>query len=124
MNDHKISLQKKAGDAVLGGRIWIDKYGKNFLGLGKVIFLEKIREYGSISKAASTENMSYSRAWKLVESMNSCSERPLVAKTAGGSGGGGAELTEEGERVLALYWEICGNFEKFLDSQQELINRF
>jgi molybdate transport system regulatory protein len=120
----RIELKKRSGNTTLSGRIWIDRDDKNFLGLGKIIFLEKIHEYGSISKAASSEKMSYSRAWKLVESINSMSEKPLVIKSTGGTGGGGAELTEEGMRVIKLYWELCENFEGFLDSQKDILDKF
>jgi len=120
----QIELKKSSGTTTLSGRIWIDRDEKNFLALGKIIFLEKIHEYGSISKAASAENMSYSKAWKLVDYMNTISEKPLVTKSTGGSGGGGAELTEEGMRVIKLYWELCENFEGFLESQKKLLDQF
>lgn len=123
-NGYEISFFRTAGDNVLGGRIWIDKQGRNFIGLGKIVFLEAIREHGSISAAASSLNMSYRKAWGLAQSINALSDEPLVTKQAGGAGGGGAELTEEGERVISLYWDICRKFEKFLEVQQELIERF
>lgn len=123
-NSNKINLNKKAGRVELSGRLWLDKDNKNFLGIGKVVFLEKIKEYGSISKAAASEKMSYSKAWKLVDSMNSLSEEPLVIRKTGGSGGGGAELTEEGERIVQLYWDICREFEEFMEKQEKLLEKF
>jgi molybdate transport system regulatory protein len=123
-NRYKISFQKAIDGTVIGGRIWIDKKGKNFLGLGKIIFLEKIREYGSISKAAESLGMSYRKAWGLAEGLNALAEKPLVNKKAGGAGGGGAELTEEGERVLALYWDVCRRFEEFLELQEDILKGF
>ena len=48
--------------------------------------------------------MSYRRAWLLVDVMNRCWAAPLVETRAGGvARGGGARLTDEGRRVLALY---------------------
>jgi molybdate transport system regulatory protein len=47
--------------------------------------------------------MSYSRAWQLVDSMNSHFRKPLVQSSTGGRRGGGAVLTRAGEDVLALY---------------------
>src|SRR5690606_15386066 len=63
-------------------------------------------ETGSISAAGRAMGMSYKRAWTLVEEMNSAFTSPLVASARGGSGGGGAHLTPEGEAVLALFREI------------------
>ena len=39
-------------------------------GPGKAELLEEIRRTGSISQAAKSMNMSYRRAWQLVETMN------------------------------------------------------
>ena len=47
--------------------------------------------------------MSYRRAWLLVEEMNRMFSTPLVVARPGGVGGGGAQLTEAGRQVVALY---------------------
>jgi molybdate transport system regulatory protein len=75
-------------------------------GPGKADLLELIAETGSIGKAASRMKMSYMRAWSLVQTMNRCFKKPLVLATHGGEGGGGAELTETGRQILALYRQL------------------
>ena len=75
-------------------------------GPGKADLLELIAETGSIGKAASRMKMSYMRAWTLVQTMNQCFNKPLVLATHGGEGGGGAELTETGRQILALYRQL------------------
>ncbi|MDD5201230.1 MAG: LysR family transcriptional regulator [Terrimicrobiaceae bacterium] len=72
-------------------------------GPGKADLLEQIRETGSLNQAARRLRMSYMKAWLLVRVMNACYKKPLVKASRGGSGGGGAELTSAGERVLSLY---------------------
>jgi molybdate transport system regulatory protein len=74
------------------------------LGPGKADLLQRIRETGSISGAARALGMSYRRAWLLVDTMNRCFTRPLVATSRWR--GKGASLTAEGNRVLDLYREI------------------
>ncbi|WP_019025050.1 MULTISPECIES: winged helix-turn-helix domain-containing protein [unclassified Thioalkalivibrio] len=76
------------------------------MGPGKAMLLEAIREKGSISAAARSVGMSYRRAWDLVETMNQSFRDPMVETAKGGSGGGGARVTEFGERVLARYREM------------------
>ncbi|QYZ72023.1 LysR family transcriptional regulator [Neotabrizicola shimadae] len=76
------------------------------LGPGKAELLERIGETGSISAAGRQMEMSYKRAWMLVEEMNAAFAEPLVASVRGGSGGGGARLTEAGAEVLRLYREV------------------
>lgn len=73
------------------------------LGPGKADLLEAIAQEGSISAAARSMGMSYRRAWLLVDAMNRCFRSPLVETGAGGRGGGGAALTEQGAQVLARY---------------------
>jgi molybdate transport system regulatory protein len=61
--------------------------------------------------------MSFSHAWKLVESMNLMAEAPLVVKQTGGKGGGGAWLTEEGETTVALFWNLVREFQVWIDKR-------
>lgn len=73
------------------------------IGPGKADLLEEIGRTGSISAAGRAMRMSYRRAWVLVDQMNAAFTRPLVASKAGGSKGGGAELTRMGREVLRRY---------------------
>lgn len=72
-------------------------------GPGKADLLDAIADAGSISGAARAMNMSYRRAWLLVDVMNRCFHEPLVHSAAGGSHGGGAQLTETGLTVLTQF---------------------
>ena len=73
------------------------------LGPGKADLLEAIAATGSISAAAKSLEMSYRRAWLLVETMNRCFKAPLVEAAPGGKGGGGARLTDAGRVALERY---------------------
>ena len=59
------------------------------MGPGKLNLLRAISTKGSISGAARQMNMSYRRAWLLVDTMNRCFRSPVVAASPGGKGGGG-----------------------------------
>jgi len=73
------------------------------LGPGRAELLEHIDETGSIREAAQRMEMSYNRAWQLVHGTNEAFARPLVTATRGGDRRGGAALTDEGRKLLALY---------------------
>jgi molybdate transport system regulatory protein len=73
------------------------------LGPGKVMLLETIGRTGSISAAGRELGMAYRRAWLLADELNHMFEAPLVRARGGGRNGGGADLTELGEEVIALY---------------------
>jgi len=72
-------------------------------GPGKADLLDAIGRTGSISGAAREMEMSYRRAWLLVEEMNRCFASPLVTTATGGSRGGGAAVTALGQEVLTRY---------------------
>lgn len=101
------------------GRIWIDGKDGTFLGYGRVVLLERIREYGSITMAAKSMEMSYRAAWELVESMNRQAKTPLVETVTGGKGGGGARLTEAGEKAIETFWKLYERFKKFLKNETQ-----
>jgi molybdate transport system regulatory protein len=73
------------------------------LGRGKVRLLELVGETGSISAAARSMNMSYRRAWLLMDELNHLFGRDVIETSAGGSGGGGAQVTEFGLRVIKMF---------------------
>ena len=78
-------------------------------GPGKAQLLDGIARGGSISAAARAMDMSYRRAWLLVDAMNRCWSAPLVETRVGGvARGGGAKLTEMGQQVLANYRALQG----------------
>jgi len=76
------------------------------IGPGKVAVLEEIARSGSISAAGRALHISYRRTWELVEDLNATLGAPVVQTAAGGSGGGGASLTELGQAVVARYRAI------------------
>jgi len=77
--------------------------GPDAFGPGKAELLRHIAATGSIRTAASEMQMSYDRAWKLVQNMNRLFRQPLVVVVRGGGTGGGAALSPMGEDVLARY---------------------
>ena len=62
--------------------------------------LKRIGEVGSISEAARGANVSYKAAWQALETLSNLAGAPLVEKAVGGTGGGGARLTQAGTQLL------------------------
>jgi molybdate transport system regulatory protein len=73
------------------------------LGRGKIMLLELIRETGSISAAGRAMDMSYRRAWLLIDGLNELFDTPAVSTTLGGRGGGTAALTPFGVEIVKRY---------------------
>lgn len=76
------------------------------IGPGKVALLEAIAATGSISGAARRLDMSYRRAWLLIDQLNQALSSPAVLTATGGVRGGGAQLTAVGEEVVRRYRAI------------------
>jgi molybdate transport system regulatory protein len=72
----------------------------------RIALLEQIAAQGSITRAAKAAGMSYKAAWDAIDELNNLADQPLVARSVGGKGGGGARLTPAGERLLQLHQRL------------------
>ncbi|MEE9362299.1 MAG: winged helix-turn-helix domain-containing protein [Cellulophaga sp.] len=98
-------------------RIWIEVGDNVLLGDGRVQLLKAIIETGSLSKAAKSLEMSYKKAWKLIDAVNKSAETPVVSMSIGGKNGGGAIVTDYGKELITAFETINKNCWKFLDTQ-------
>jgi molybdate transport system regulatory protein len=98
-------MQKSAAPLpTLSLRIDLDDEGR--IGPGKIRLLENIQQFGSISAAGRAMDMSYKRAWDLVDEINRICNQPAVERQTGGKNGGGAALTPFGLSLVARYRKI------------------
>jgi molybdate transport system regulatory protein len=91
-------------------RIYLDAQGH--IGHGKIELLENISSCGSISAAGRAMNMSYRRAWLLVDEIKRICGHAAVETQEGGKGGGGAKLTPFGLSLVARYRKIEHSVER------------
>jgi molybdate transport system regulatory protein len=100
-------------------RIWIEVDDKVFLGEGRIKLLKSIKKTQSLSRSAKELEMSYKKAWNLIDSVNKNSKLPIVEKKSGGKGGGGTVLTAHGEKIIETFDTINSNCWKYLDKQAD-----
>ena len=72
----------------------------------RIALLQHIAEQGSITRAAKSAGLSFKAAWDAIDELNNLAQKPLVERSVGGKGGGGAKLSSEGQRVLRLYQKL------------------
>ncbi len=89
----RFRLRITAGDAIA-------------IGPGKIALIEAIAETGSITAAAKSLDMSYRRAWLLLDELNRSLTKPAVDSAKGGPNGGGSQVTEAGMKLITLYRHI------------------
>ncbi len=104
------------------GRIWINCNDDSFIGNGKIELLERIKQLGSLRKAAAEMKMSYRQAWINIDKMNKASNKQVVILKRGGREGGIAQITEFGEKILITYKNLQSDFEVFLTEQTKKLN--
>jgi len=112
------SILDTAGLSV-GGKLWLERDGKRWFGPGPVELLEYIELTGSINQAAKRMEMSYKKAWEIVNHLNSITHRPLVITATGGEKGGGSTISDEARELIEYYRQLRLRFKKFLDEETE-----
>ena len=100
---YSFSMASKPKKHRLGPQLRVYLSPNDHLGPGKADIMELIAKTGSIVAAGKAMDMSYRRAWLLVDAMNRCWAEPLVETSPGSAKGGGARLTALGTAVLQHY---------------------
>lgn len=112
---------KESGLSV-NSRVWIEGETATFMGEGRYRLLRNITKTGSINEACKRMNMSYKKALRLIETMNSQTNEPLVVSVSGGKGGGGTKVTKAGEKAMKVYSDLCDLNKKYLESVFKDVN--
>jgi molybdate transport system regulatory protein len=84
-------------------RFRVDFTASCSLGPGKIDLLEQIQRTGSLRQAAIALEMSYRRAWLLLDAINHSFSEPATTASVGGHGGGGVQLTPFGLEIIRCY---------------------
>lgn len=80
-----------------------DAADRPFMGRGPAWLLRGVEKSGSLSLAARDMDMSYSKAHKLVKTLEAALGCRVLASARGGSSRGGSSLTPHGRKFLERY---------------------
>ena len=83
-------------------KIWLDQNGKAF-GEGPYALLKGVEKTNSLHEAAHQMGMAYSKAWKLIQTMEQRLGFTLLDKKIGGLSGGGSRITPKGKELMKRY---------------------
>lgn len=76
---------------------------KKCFGPGIAELLEGVAELNSLRAAAAQMGMAYSKAWRILHDCEAELGFKLISSSVGGRNGGGAQLTQEGERLTRAF---------------------
>lgn len=93
--------------------------GGKLFGPGIAALLEGVVQNGSLRQSAMDMGMSYNKAFYIVKECEAQLGFTLLRRFKGGTGGGGAELTKEGRRLLADYRSFEQEAESALERLKE-----
>ncbi|MGE9010223.1 winged helix-turn-helix domain-containing protein [Leptospira interrogans] len=102
-------MPKSSAKSLPSLSVRIDLDANARIGPGKIQLLENIHTCGSISAAGRAMEMSYKRAWDLVDEINRICRQAAVERQTGGKNGGGAVLTSFGISLVKRYRKIERN---------------
>jgi molybdate transport system regulatory protein len=108
----------------VGGGLWLDRKGRDFLGARRIELLEGIERTGSITRAAREIGLSYKAAWDALEAMSNLADRPLLIRSTGGRRGGGTQLTDRGRELVRLYRLMESGYRRLLAQMQRQVDDF
>jgi 8-oxo-dGTP diphosphatase len=96
-------LRTELGMYDLKLKMWLERDGRFIVSDGRAKLLRKVKDAGSLSKAAKEMGMSYRHAWGILHRIAQSAGGDIVASTRGGREGGVSTLTPFGEEILREY---------------------
>ena len=91
-----------------------------FFGPGVCELLERIRETGSIQAAAARMELSYTKAWKILNRAEQELGTSLINRMSGGKNGGSSTLTPAGEEAVKDFREMERKLAAYADELLEI----
>ncbi len=86
---------------------------EKFFGFGPYLLLKETEKTGSLRKAATSMDMAYTKALKLIKTAEINLNFKLIETTTGGKGGGGSILTKEATELILNYEQFKREIDEY-----------
>lgn len=112
-------------------KLYLENEQEKFMGIGVLWILQRIPVCGSLRAAATEMGISYSKAFRMIENLETTLGKPVLERHRGGMQRTGAKLTPFGQEFIVLYDNFqkkCKSlmeepFEKFTDELSALVSK-
>ena len=113
-------------------KLYLENEQGKFMGIGVLWLLQKVEACGSLRAAATEMEISYSKAFRMIENLESSVGVAVLERRKGGMQRSGAKLTPFGKTFIALYDDFQKNckallekpFEKFSGQLSALVSEY
>ena len=110
-------------------KLYLEDEQEKFMGIGVLWILQRVPVCGSLRAAAAEMGISYSKAFRMIEKLESTLWKPVLERHRGGMQRNGAKLTPFGQEFILLYDDFqrtCKSlmeepFRKFSDELSSLV---
>ena len=96
----------------IGGQIWVQKDGGNFMGPGRINLLEKLIDNSNLKVAAKEANIDYDIALKNIISINKIANKPLAIEDKEDKNI--YTITNYGKKIIQTYKTLKKEHDDFL----------
>lgn len=87
----------------VNSKIYLEKDGTKFMGIGVLWLLENIKNNGSLRAASLEMGISYTKAYGMISGLEKALGKQIVIRKKGGSGREGLSLTDFALEFMNLY---------------------
>ena len=113
-------------------KLYLEDEQEKFMGIGVLWILQRVPVCGSLRAAAAEMGISYSKAFRMIEKLESTLRKPVLERHRGGMQRNGAKLTPFGQEFILLYDDFqrtCKSlmeepFRKFTDELSGLVSKY
>jgi molybdate transport system regulatory protein len=95
-------------------KVWLDNNGKAF-GDGPCELLQRVEKTKSLHQAAKQMGMAYSKAWRLIQTIEKRLGFALIERKVGGRSGGGSDLTPQAKDLMKKFVRFRKDIEEALE---------
>jgi molybdate transport system regulatory protein len=95
-------------------KVWLDNNGKAF-GDGPYELLRRVEEAKSLHQAANQMGMAYSKAWRLIQTLEDRLGFALLERRVGGKSGGGSRVTPNARDLMKHYRQFQKDVKKAME---------